>query len=243
MEAALRVELPTYSTRVNPRAKRMRLKVDSLGKVEVVIPKETYRRLVPKFVSEHGAWLQRTVARMLDARARVVGLDDLVPKVIELAAVGERWLVNYSAEFPLRVKLVVAESVGDLPTLRVGGTPEVARASLRKWLSQRAAKVLPPWLDEVSRATGLGYTRVTIRAQRSRWGSCSSRKSINLNRNLLFVRADAVQYLLVHELSHTRHLNHSAKFWSLVEQFVPNYPAMEAELDRASRLVPSWTAD
>lgn len=247
MESRFKVEafkleaLPTYGVRVNPRAKRMRLKVDALGKVEVVIPRETYRRLVPRFVDEHAAWLRRTVARMLETRAQVSGLDDPVPSLIEFAAVGERWVILHNVNFPAKIHRV--DAMGEVPTLRLGGTPEAARAALRKWLSQRARLVLPPWLAEVSRDTGLDYARVTIRGQRSRWGSCSARKSINLNRNLLFVRPKAVRYLLVHELSHTKHLNHGARFWNLVGQHVPDYPVLEAELNRASRLVPSWAVE
>jgi len=233
--------MPTYNVRINARAKRMRLKVDALGKVEVVIPRESHRRLVAGFVAEHDAWLKRTVARMLATRAQVSGLDDPVPGLIEFPALGECWVVTHGVEFPLKIRQ--AEGENGLLTLRVGGTPEVARTTLRKWLSRRAGPVLSQWLAEVSRETGLEYARVTIRGQRTRWGSCSARKSINLNRNLLFVRPEAVRYLLVHELSHTKHLNHGARFWNLVGQHVPDYPVFEAELNRASRLVPSWAVE
>jgi predicted metal-dependent hydrolase len=75
----------------------------------------------------------------------------------------------------------------------------------------------------VSIQTSLPYNRVSIRGQKTRWGSCSSDKNINLNYKLLFLEPEFVKYIIIHELCHTIHLNHSREFWQLVGDFYPDY--------------------
>ena len=82
--------------------------------------------------------------------------------------------------------------------------------------------------------------RVAIRCQRTRWGSCSTRGTVSLNCSLLFLREDVVRYLFVHELAHTRHMNHSPDFWRCVETLEPDYRRLDAELLAGWRTVPEW---
>ena len=102
---------------------------------------------------------------------------------------------------------------------------------------------LPPWLEQTGTELGLRYHRCTIRGQKTRWGSCSSRKTISLNYKLLFLPPHLVRYLFVHELCHTRHLNHSARFWGLVQEKEPLYESLEADLTDGSRYVPLWAEE
>ena len=92
--------------------------------------------------------------------------------------------------------------------------------------------------------TGAGHGRAVlagiIRRQRSRWGSCSVRGTISLNVCLLFQRPEVVDYLIVHELTHVRHMNHSARFWQAVEQHCPDWRMLDRELVEGWRHVPRW---
>ncbi len=82
--------------------------------------------------------------------------------------------------------------------------------------------------------------RVLVRRQRTRWGSCSTRGTISLNCCLLFQRPPVVRYLLIHELVHTRHMNHSHGFWQRVARHCPDYSGLDRELLDGWRRVPSW---
>jgi predicted metal-dependent hydrolase len=87
-----------------------------------------------------------------------------------------------------------------------------AIADLQHWLKREARRHLPDWLALVAEDTGHRYQRVSVRLQRSRWGSCSSRGTISLNAKLLMLPRMR-RYVLVHELCHTLHMNHSPAFW------------------------------
>ena len=76
--------------------------------------------------------------------------------------------------------------------------------------------------------------RVTVRAQKTRWGSCSARGTLSLNWRLIHAPPEVVDYLIIHELMHRREMNHSARFWKLVAQACPDYPAAEQWLKNSS---------
>jgi hypothetical protein len=94
-------------------------------------------------------------------------------------------------------------------------------------LRRRAAEELPPRLLALAAQHGLTVTRVTIRDQRSRWGSCSPKGHIALNFRLMLMPAHVREYILVHELMHLRQANHSIRFWRLVEQACPEFREAE----------------
>jgi len=118
--------------------------------------------------------------------------------------------------------------------------PHRVAGALNEWLQDKAQKVLIPWVQEISRDLSLPFARVTIRRQKTRWGSCSKQRSINLNRNLLFFPAHLVRYVLVHELCHTRQLDHSRKFWSLLERHEPDARKRRHEMEIAGDQIPPW---
>jgi predicted metal-dependent hydrolase len=113
-------------------------------------------------------------------------------------------------------------------------------AALREWLADVAREQLGAELARVAAEGGFRYSRAQIRRQRTRWGSCSASGTISMNVCLLFLRPQVVRYLLIHELCHTRHMNHSNRFWSLVESFEPDYRELDRELLHGWQTVPGW---
>ena len=105
---------------------------------------------------------------------------------------------------------------------------------------RKAENNLIKWLRKISIQTNLPYRTTTIRSQKTLWGSCSSDRNISLNYKLLFLEPKVVEYVLIHELCHTIHMNHSGKFWGLVSKFEPNYKTLDKSLNQAWQIVPSW---
>jgi predicted metal-dependent hydrolase len=160
-----------------------------------------------------------------------------VPEVLELRAIAQRWRVVPSDTVTDRV--AARRDDGFLlvmPSSCV--TVSQQREFLRRWLLGRANAFLIPWLQRLGAGAGLTWGQVRIRWQKTLWGSCSARKTISLNGKLLFLPAEIVRYVLIHELCHTVHLNHSAHFWQLVAAHEPDYLRCDRLLREALHWVP-----
>jgi predicted metal-dependent hydrolase len=219
------------------RAQRLSLRVFPHGVVEVVAPERAGEASIRRFVHEHADWIART-RRYFQAVHAPTSFDP--PREIALVAAGERWTVDYRRG-ARHLHQRLAPGGGQL-VLDGPDDPCWQRQHLRAWLMDRARRVLPPWLERVSAESGLEYAGATVRRQRSRWGSCSVRRTISLNCALLFLEPALVRHLFLHELAHTRHLNHSRSFWRLLERLSPEFETRERQLSEAWRLVPGWVS-
>lgn len=224
-----------WSVRVSSRARRLSVRVYPGGRVEVVVPPGASATTVQRFVGTHRHWILERVDELSTTDASSLA----PPRHLDLPAIGKSFPVEYlqSGYSGPRITLV---SNG---TLRVTG--DVANAkrvtqALRHWLMSFAQEHLAAELAQVAAETGFRYRRVQIRRQRTRWGSCSITGTISLNVCLLFLRPDIVRYLFVHELCHTRHMNHSPTYWALVAEHEPNFKQLDRELLRGWRHVPAW---
>lgn len=92
-----------------------------------------------------------------------------------------------------------------------------------KLLADKAKRVIPPKVHKYAAIIGVTYGRITIRFQKSRWGSCSGKGNLNFNCLLMKAPDDIVDYVVVHELCHRKHMNHSPRFWAEVEKIIPDY--------------------
>ncbi len=101
-------------------------------------------------------------------------------------------------------------------------TQKFAAEEIRS-LADKALKVIPKRVEYYAKIMGVTYGRITIRNQVSRWGSCSAKGNLNFNCLLMLCPAEVMDYVVVHELCHLKEMNHSKKFWSLVERFYPEY--------------------
>ena len=227
-----------YRVRRSARAKYARLRLSPHDGLTVVVPAHFDLALVPRLVEQQRAWLERAQARLGVARP-VDGHGP--PLLVELSAIGETWAVSYEPGRGTGARTTVAEGPGGRLSVRgAHADPDARTTALRRWLDRRARAELGPWLLELAAERGLEVNRVAIRGQRTRWGSCSADGTISLNRSLLFLPAPLVRHVLLHELCHRRHMDHSPAFWHLLAHEDPHSTEMRRELRTAWRHVPAW---
>lgn len=222
--------------RTSARVRRPRVEITALGEVVVVIPRRFNPGRVADILLEHREWVERTRARMHRLRERNPARYETKPRRIVLEATNETWHIEYAEH--LECDLITDQREQRL--LLRNDQPHLLHLQLRAWLQIQARHHLIPWLARKSHEIGLPYLRASVRAQKTRWGSCSSRKAININRALMFLPPTLVDYILVHELCHTVHMNHSHRFWALVERNYPDWRAAELAMRRANEHVPVW---
>jgi predicted metal-dependent hydrolase len=236
-----------WRVRRSPRARRIGARIFPDGSVEIVVPAGAGARQVAGFVERYRHRIER-------CRQRWPRVDPVFPpERIELPALGESWRCEFRpAGMARRGRLDVmagadsgadvaagAGSGGVLALSRAIGN-DALRAALLDWLCERARHTLGPQLAALAARLGVHYERLQIRCQRTRWGSCSAVGTISLNCCLLFHRPGVVRYLLAHELAHRTHMNHSARFWRLVEQYEPAWRVYDRELTHGWHQVPGW---
>jgi hypothetical protein len=231
---------PAYAIRESSRAKHVRITLLLRDGLVVVVPRGFDRSRIPGILEKKKRWLQKAQQKIAKQR-QFVGPEPsgTLPARLALLGIGEDWAVDYrQTESP---HVTVLERPGN--RLLVSGdtdNTDACKAALGRWLKRKGHEHLTPWLGRLADEHGFEFTRVIIGTQRTRWGSCSSRKTISLNAKLLFIPEDLIKYTLLHELCHTKRLDHSRKFWALVKQLDPDYRPKDKRLRAAWRIVPAW---
>ncbi len=205
-----------------PRRKHIQLVAAGDGRVHMRAPHRCSREQAEAILVQHGAWALKALARVE-------------------AALGHRPSFCDGSEIPwlderLRLRLISAARPGVRrygEELWVSG-PELAvervRYLLEHWYRAEARAHLGDRLTRLGVVLGVSPGRLSIRDQRTRWGSCSCRGNISLNWRLMLLPQPLAEYVTVHELCHLRHMNHSGAFWDMVATLVPDWRARRAEL-------------
>jgi predicted metal-dependent hydrolase len=211
----------------NRRAKRYVLRLRPDGVARVAIPRGGSTAEARRFAERSIPWLERQLLRRTSTppadRRWLAGGEILLhgaPVRIEHAPNGEPGRVSVGIEM-VRVK----DPAGDL-------RPEIERYLWRKAARELGARTL-----ELAAAHQFPVRRVTVRNQRSRWGSCSRRGTISLNWRLIQAPDYVRDYIILHELAHLREMNHSKRFWREVARLCPEFDAAERWLKQHAGLL------
>ena len=206
-----------YSVRHSAKARHKRIRVGPSG-VEVVLPLRTDARHAEALLREHGDWLLRHTRRMQDALKRQQALHQY-KNVLLLRGREVRVQVRVITDATAHVTLDGDEITISVPTGSAGDSQQVLQA----WLRKQAHHDLSARVRERGAQMGLVPTRLVLRDQRTRWGSCSRTGTISLNWRLVLGPPTVLDYVVVHELAHLREMNHSPRFWHLVRSFCPDF--------------------
>ncbi|MGI9236618.1 MAG: M48 family metallopeptidase [Woeseiaceae bacterium] len=225
-----------FSIRESGRARRLSIKVYPRGRVEVVVPKRTRPALVREFVEEHHDWIRKARASFAEEHSPE---PFALPDAVELNGIERRFSVRYEPE--QGAQSVRYRTRGDVVVLSGRtNTESLCVQALKRWLLNLAKREYAPLLRTLSAMTGNSYKKMHVRGQRTCWGSHSSNGTISLNYCLMFLDPAHLRYVMIHELCHARHMNHSRRFWGLVGRFEPEYRRLDKDLNSSWKRIPTW---
>jgi predicted metal-dependent hydrolase len=205
-----------YSVRRSGRARHARVEVRPEG-VEVVLPERMALRRAAPLVEEKRRWIERTLRR-LQAVAPAAVLEDGG----RVTYLGRELELRVRAE-PGRTRPHVARR-GDVLHVKVAAHgSDAIRAALEPWYRRQAKAEIAPRLDAATARAGTTYSRLSIRAQRTRWASCSSTGAMSFNWRLLLAPEEVLDYVVEHEVAHLEVLDHSPRYWALLAERCPDY--------------------
>ncbi|MFW2438361.1 MAG: M48 family metallopeptidase [Arenicellales bacterium] len=223
--------------RRSPRAKRIRIELRPDRSLLIVVPSRTREDQWLAFVLSKRHWIERNLQKNAVLQRHGEQIDKPgFPASIDLLCTQRRYHISRHAGTQNR-RIVVAET---LKLVCKNPSEKQLFQNLRCWLVTQAREEFSVRLDGISKTTGLEWNRLSIRGQKTRWGSCSIQGNISLNFKMLFLPSYLVDHVLLHELVHTREMNHSDRFWALMKKFDPKCDQHRAELRTAGQLLPGW---
>ena len=219
-----------YIRKNSPRARQLRLHVDRDGSLVVTAPPFVTRAVIEKFIQQNAGWIKKHQ----DKRAQSIPTQGG-----QFALFGH----NYRLEFGYRPQLPSGWQVVDeclfynnsryllAPKTEPTLTPP-EKASLERFGRQTIRAYIVKRLPQLHAQMKIPqpFARITIKDQGTRWGSCSSDNNLNFNWRLVHYPPEVIDYVLIHELAHMVHLDHSARFWALVAKYDGQYKLHQRQL-------------
>lgn len=224
--------LSELTLKESKRSKRITLRISRQNGIELIIPPRTSKKRAFEFLQQKYEWVQKHLHLLITD-----SIQPALPTHISLALINEEWSVHRANRSLTKIREDRATCGLLLPS---ACTDAQAQLLLKRWLVKKAKQCLPALLTRLSEQHALPHSGVCIRLQRSRWGSCTKEKKINLNARLLLLPHDITEYILVHELVHTIHFDHSKTFWQAVSQIIPNHKVLRAKLKKIEQDLPNW---
>jgi len=196
-----------YMVRRSERARRVRVTVDHRG-VEVVLPRRAPEREAAAAIRELEPWILRRVRELERAQEAVAARGDSVPYLGEVLTVRRE---------PGRMRV----HRRGMELLTPAGPERVP--ALERWYRRAAHDEIAPRLERACALAGSSYSKLTIRGQKTRWASCSRSGAMSFNWRLLLAPEAVLDYVVWHEVCHLEVMDHSPRFWSLLERWCPDH--------------------
>jgi predicted metal-dependent hydrolase len=217
-----------YIVQTHPRAKNLKIKITADGKVVVVKPKHGwFFKSVDQFVEEHQDWIQKNLDKMKQQRQLLAHKPEN-----ELLIFGKKYTKRVDYDLQAKAKIGVHLSGETVFINPVSNTKTSVDTTLQNFLKNTAEKYIVPRTHQLGKKMSISFGNITLRSQKTRWGSCSSEGNLNFNWRLVHSPPPVIDYVIIHELAHRKEMNHSARFWEVVRKYDPEYLKHQGWLKR-----------
>lgn len=207
---------------IRSRRKTITISFDKACNLVVKAPMWVPKSRIEAFVKEKEEWILATKIRLMRAKEESEKTRLSLENGDELYFLGDKRILGVIREDRKRAKVVCAKG-RILLYVPYDADYEYKREQLEKWYRKEAATLLAEKAEEFAEILQVSYADIRIKDQKSRWGSCSSKGNLNFNWRIVMAPEPVCDYVVIHELCHLVHLDHSAKFWKLVESICPDY--------------------
>ncbi len=209
-------------------ARHLRIRLGHRNQIVASVPWRCSEREALQFVEKQRDWLETQLAKVPASRT----LQDWLCEHPKLSASGDVFTVRVDRPADWERADYVFDLGGSELVLRIPDTVADAAAAIHQLVRRFAKDALTCRVAYHAKRLGLSFSKLSVRDQSSRWGSCSSSRGISLNWRLVLVEPALQDYVILHELAHLTEMNHSRRFWALLDSYDPARAANEAELDR-----------
>lgn len=201
--------------------KRINLRVSSSGDVSVTAPSRTPDYLINKFISDNDSWIKKRVKES----SKLKFIKDGQRIGILTIRISDDVVGKYS--YSSHNKVIILNS----------SYQSEHRNIVSDFVLLKAKQYLPEQVRVVADEASQEVSKIAIKSAKTRWGSCSSKKNINISKYLWLLPEDAKKYVITHEVSHLSHMDHSKDFWKRVEELLPDYKKCQSTLKKHSAIL------
>ena len=215
-------EIIFYNIRYSKKARYLRIQISNQNKLELIIPRRYKLSEAESFLLSKSDWIKKHFRAQKSEKEQFLFF-------------GKK--ISVRQEYNLFLKRHTVRFINnELNILSPSGSQLNLNNIYHAWLRQQAKRYLINRTNELSDKYHFQINKVSIRGQKTRWGSCSSKRNLSFNFKLMQFRKEVIDYVIVHELCHLKEMNHSKIFWSYVEIYCPDYKSLRKELKDSANI-------
>ena len=204
----------SYQLQRHRRTHNIKIKIAPTAEVIVVAPSDCPTRFIDSFVQQHQEWIETALAKVRSQRKAIAD-----PDKIQVFGKTYQKKIVFTAAQQIGIRIVGDE----MHVNPVSQTAASIQKTIEQFLKNTAAKYIIPRTHQLADTMGITFHNISLKNQKTRWGSCSSDGNLNFNWRLVHSPPVIIDYVIIHELAHRKEMNHSADFWQIVAQFDPEH--------------------